>query len=66
MNLSKSIELALINKGIKKSELAVLMNVRRTHVSTWIRSGTMTMSNLVKMCGVFGMPVSEFIALGEK
>ena len=64
MNLGKSLEIALIKKGIKKKDLAVQMEVKPQQVTQWVR-GSISKSHLVNICDFLEMPVSEFIALGE-
>lgn len=65
MDLGKSLEIALVKKGVKKSELAKQMNVVPQQVSQWIKTKAIKQTSLVSICEFLDMPVSEFIALGE-
>lgn len=65
MNLSKSLEVAIAMKGIKKKELAEWMQTTPQQVSNWIGSGSIKQATIIELCKFFNMPVSEFIALGE-
>lgn len=65
MNLGKSLNIALVKKGMKKKELAEKLGVGQPLISTWASKGSMTRANLEKICEVLDMPVSEFVALGE-
>lgn len=67
MNLSKSLRVALAKREMKNKDFAVLMSVTPQQVSNWV-SGQYDISqrNMVKACSVLGMPVSEFILLGEE
>ena len=66
MDIGKSIEIALIHRGIKKKDLADQLEVSRTYVSYLVGSETCSPSMLDKLSRVFEMKASEFIALGEE
>ena len=66
MNIGKSIEISLINKGMKKKELASELGVNNATISRWCTGDSeCPMPKVQKMSGLFGLSVSEFIALGE-
>lgn len=65
MNLSRSLEIAIATKGIKKKHLAKELGTSSQQVSNWISSGSIKQSSIIDICKFFEMPVSEFIALGE-
>ena len=65
MNIGKSIEIMLIRKGWSKGDLAKKLGASRSTVSTLCGNPTCGGSMLQKLAGVFGMEVSDFIAVGE-
>jgi DNA-binding Xre family transcriptional regulator len=65
MNLGKSLKMALAYRVMRNKELAAKMNTSTQQVSNWLSSGNIKQSNLVEICRVLDMKVSEFIALGE-
>lgn len=65
MNLSKSLRLAIAEKGIRHKELADAIGCSSQQVSNWLKSGSIKQSTLVAIAEYFEMPVSEFVALGE-
>jgi plasmid maintenance system antidote protein VapI len=65
MNVGKSIEICLAMKSMKKMELAAHLDVTRHTVANLCKSKTCSGKMLLKLCKLFEMKVSEFIALGE-
>jgi len=65
MNIGKSIQIALVNKGWQKKELADRLGVTRSTVSNLVKSDTCTGKALTNLCDVFEMSASDFISLGE-
>jgi DNA-binding Xre family transcriptional regulator len=65
MNIGKSIQIALIDKGWQKKDLADKMGVTRSTISNLVKSSTCTGQALDNLCEVFDMKASDFIALGE-
>jgi DNA-binding Xre family transcriptional regulator len=65
MNIGKSIQIALIDKGWQKKDLADKMGVTRSTISNLVKSSTCTGQALDNLCEVFEMKASDFIALGE-
>lgn len=65
MNLSKSLEMALVVRGMKKKELAESLGVKPQQVSKWCGTGNISKTNIEQICNLLEMPVSEFVALGE-
>ncbi len=65
MNIGKSIQIALIDKGWQKKDLASKLGVTRSTVSNLVSSSTCTGKALDNLCDVFEMKASDFIALGE-
>ena len=65
MNCGKSLGIALAMKGMKRKDLADAVGVVPQQVSNWVSSGSMSSSNLTKVCDVLKMKVSDFVKLGE-
>ena len=65
MNISKSIEIALIKKGIKKKDLAAGLNVSTTTISNLCNNKHCSSGMLERLSKFFNMQTSKFIALGE-
>lgn len=65
MDLSKSLRLSIANKGIKHKDLAADLGVHTTQITTWLKTGSMQKDKLQKVSDYFGIPVSEFVKLGE-
>jgi len=66
MNLSKSLRLAIAQKGVKHKDLADALGTSSQQVSNWLKSGSIRQSSIVAIADYFEMPASEFIALGEE
>ena len=66
MNVSKSIKIILISKGISKGDLAKAMDVAGPTVSRWCHAeGQCSTPTVERLAKFFDMKVSEFIAVGE-
>lgn len=65
MNIGKSIQHCLINKGMQKIELAELMGISPQSLSRNINKRTCSLETLDKLCEIFELKSSEFIAVGE-
>ncbi len=66
MNIGKSILVACAKKEISRKELASNTNISEQTISALVRGKSKCkQSTLEEFSGFFGMPVSEFIALGE-
>ena len=65
MNLGNSLKIALTLKGIKQKDFALLVGVKPQQISNWVCSGDISKRNLELVCEELGMPVSEFVRLGE-
>jgi len=65
MDLSKSLRLAIADKGVKHKDLAKQLGTTSQQVSNWIKSGAIKQSSLITISKALGLSVSEFIALGE-
>lgn len=65
MNIGKSIEHAIINTGMQKKELAKALEVTPIQVSRLCAQSTCSGKMLDKLCTVFNMKASDFVALGE-
>ncbi|MGL4317118.1 MAG: helix-turn-helix domain-containing protein [Pseudomonas sp.] len=66
MNLGKSIKVALAKAGKNQHELAEQMGLSFRFVNRMANSKTAKMATAEKFATVFGMKVSEFIAIGEE
>lgn len=66
MNVGKSIKIALINKDMLSQDLAAKMGVSPSYISGLANaSKNPSIKTVMRIALAFGMPVSEFIALGE-
>lgn len=65
MNLGTSIKVALAKQGKNQTWLADQMNVSTNAVSKICTQNKAGTERLNKICEILGMPLSEFIALGE-
>ena len=65
MDISKSIQIALINKGLKKKDLAKGLGVSTTTITSLCNSKHCSSRMLEQLSKFFDMPASEFVALGE-
>jgi transcriptional regulator with XRE-family HTH domain len=65
MDLGKSLRIAIAEKGIKHKDLADHLGVHSSHITKWLREGSIGRDNLVAIAEYFEMPVSEFVKLGE-
>lgn len=67
MDIGKSIRLALAEKNERQPWLADKMGVTRAYVNRMANGVTVPGGKTIeRIAGIFGMTVSEFIALGEK
>lgn len=66
MDVGKSIKLALIDKGWRQVQLAKRMGVRPPAVSQLVGQKSCNGATLQKLADAFGLPVSEFVRLGER
>lgn len=65
MNTGKSLRVAMAKADISVNELAEKMGKKKQHISRLRVSTSMSKDCLEFMSKEFGIPVSEFIALGE-
>lgn len=65
MNIGKSLQIALKQKELRNIDLAASMETSEQQISIWANKGNITKKNLIRICGILEMKVSEFIALGE-
>ena len=65
MNISTSVEIALIKKRMSKKELAGKLGTSQNTVSKLCKGETCSGKMLNELCSVFDLKASEFIALGE-
>jgi len=66
VNIKKSIEYALVESGHNNSFVAKKMGMTRQAFSQFKAREYHQMKTIEALAGVFNMPVSEFIKLGEK
>lgn len=64
VNISKSIQHSLIDRGILKKDLALALGVSTMTITRWCR-GSCPIGEVERLAKFFNMPASEFIALGE-
>lgn len=65
MDLSKSLRLAIANKGVKHKDLAKQLGTTSQQISNWLKSGAIKQSSLLPVSKALDLSVSEFVALGE-
>jgi plasmid maintenance system antidote protein VapI len=65
MDVGKSIRIALAQRNINRVTLAKMMDCAPPGVSQMCNRPSIRTDTLKKLAKVFGMKVSEFIALGE-
>jgi len=59
--LASNIDLHRKNKGISKSELAREMNVTRQTVQVWLKKGSVSRENLLKLSQYFDTSISNLV-----
>ena len=57
--------MAMADRDINSKQLADDLGVGPSQVSKWLNTGSITATGLQKIADYFGIPVSEFIKLGE-
>lgn len=65
MNVGKSVRVAMAKRDIKPKELAERMSASRQYISQLMKADAVGTGTLNRLCEVFGMKASEFLALGE-
>lgn len=65
MDLSKSLRLAIAEKGVKHKDLAKQLGTTSQQISNWLKSGAIKQSSLISISKALDLSVSEFVALGE-
>jgi len=65
MNIGRSIKVALAKNDMKKIDLAKAFDWSPQYVTKICNSTEIGIGSVQKLAHFFGMPVSEFIALGE-
>jgi DNA-binding XRE family transcriptional regulator len=66
MNLGRSINIAMAKKDMNRTALAKALGTSNQAVHAFITRGSAQLETVRKLAEVFGMPVSEFIKLGEE
>lgn len=65
MNVKKSIQIAMAQRGMKQKDLAEALGVGDTTVSGFMNRENCSSQTIQRLAEVFQMKESEFIALGE-
>lgn len=65
MNTGKSITILLHDRSMKKKDLAAMLDMTPATVTTLCKEETCSGKMIDKLCIVFDIKASEFIALGE-
>lgn len=65
MNVGKSIKMALVKAGKKQTWLAERLGISSRQVNKVANAESASGKTIEKMADVFGMKVSDFLALGE-
>lgn len=66
MHIGKSIRVAMAMRGLRRPQLAERLQVTGPTVSTMLSRPTCSGQTLQSLAKIFGMKVSEFVALGEE
>lgn len=66
MDVSLSLKRARIQRGLTASEVCDGVGISRARYYAMSRQKSIKTETLQKLADFFGLPVSEFIALGEK
>ena len=66
MNVGKSIKMALVKADKKQTWLAKQLGISSRQVNKVANSESASGKTIEKMAWVFGMKVSDFLALGEE
>lgn len=65
MDIGKSIRVAMAMRGLRGNQLAERLQVTAPTVSVMLSRPTCSGQTLQNLANIFGMKVSEFVALGE-
>ena len=65
MNIKRSFRRCMADVDMKQKEVATKIRVSETLLSSWVNSEHLSTKNIERLAKVFGLSVSEFIALGE-
>ena len=65
MDIGKSMRIAMAMRGLKGIQLAERLQVTGPTVSVMLSRRTCSGQTLQSLANIFGMKVSEFVALGE-
>jgi len=65
MDIGKSIRVAMAMRGLRGNQLAERLQVTAPTVSVMLSRTTCSGHTLQNLASIFGMRVSEFVALGE-
>lgn len=66
MNVGKSIKVALAQRGMTQKALAEQLGMSQSSMSQLAAQESCTGATLNKLAAAFGIPVSEFVAIGER
>jgi transcriptional regulator with XRE-family HTH domain len=65
MDIGKSIRVAMAMRGLRGNQLAERLQVTAPTISVMLGRKTCAGQTLQDLANIFGMKVSEFVALGE-
>lgn len=65
MDLAKSLRVAMALKNVRPADVAEALGIASPHVYAWLKTGSMTQKNMIRLARYFEMTMSEFIKLGE-
>ncbi len=65
MNIKRSFRRCMADKGVNQRQLAESLKTTEATVSAWVNADHLSTKNIERVAKIFGMSVSEFIALGE-
>jgi len=65
MNVGKSVRVAMAKRDMKPADLCKLMGASRQYIGQLMNQEQSGIGTVSKLAELFGMKVSEFLALGE-
>lgn len=66
MDLAKSLRVAMALKNVRPAGVAEALGIASPHVYMWLKTGSMTQKNMIRLAHYFEMKMSDFIKLGEE
>jgi len=64
-DISKSLYIALIHRGMTQTDLAAKMGRSKQLINKWFNTGNLNYKNLVEIASALDYSVSDLVSLGE-